>query len=113
MGVFGRECAARSVLLPPRRTAGNAGRGHGDGVAARKTVFQAFLELFLEFVGGNVQPAGGSQGGVEFRCAPVADPFRAACMWREGDRLGIVVAVDRDVEAARELLFDARNAIGS
>jgi hypothetical protein len=33
-------------------------------------------------------------------------------MWRERDRLGIVVSVDRDVEATQELLFDARDAIG-
>jgi hypothetical protein len=68
-----------------------------------------------EASGANVDRAGmtgGERDGSEYRCVATVAPIETAtCLWRDDESFGLVLALERDVDATEDLLFTVRDQI--
>lgn len=81
----------------------------GRSVEATDNLFSQFVDGMAS--GGATVDANATQSGerdgLEYRCVPVvaAQIETAACMWRDGDTVGIVFRMDAGVDETKDLLF--------
>jgi hypothetical protein len=81
----------------------------GRSVEATDDIFSQFVDGMAS--GGATVDANatvrGEHAGLEYRCVPVVAPQieAAACMWRDGDTVGVVFRLDGGIDATKDLLF--------
>jgi hypothetical protein len=85
-------------------------------VTSVETTDQLFDALITGATGAGAtvdesQAWSGNRNGVEYRCVAVSQPLTGACLWREDGSVGVVMTLDRDVAATRELTFSAHDQI--
>jgi len=85
-------------------------------VTSVETTDQLFDALIAGATGAGAtidesQSWSGEREGAEYRCVAVGEPLTGACLWREEGSFGVVMTLDRDVEATRELTFAAHDTI--